>query len=292
MKLTYQSEVGELQSVILKHPEAAFRSNDEIEKQWQPLNYLSAPHFEAAMKEYLAFSAILERYGVQTYHLPEAADCGMDSIYTRDAAVVCNKGVILCNMGKAARGAEPQAQGQRYRELGIRILGRIAGEGRLEGGDLLWLNERTVAVGLGYRTNLAGIQQLRALLSGQDVSVIEVPLPHWQGPDDVFHLMSIISPLDKDLAVVYSPLMPVVFRQSLLEQGFELLEVTREEFDNMGCNILALGPRRCLMMAGNPALVTRLERAGVEVLQYEGREISLKGCGGPTCLTRPLLRKI
>jgi N-dimethylarginine dimethylaminohydrolase len=172
----------------------------------------------------------------------------------------------------------------------VPVLGSIQPSGRLEGGDLLWLGERSVAVGRGYRTNAAGIEQLHTLLGDLVDEVIAVALPHWRGPGDVFHLMSIISPIDRDLALVYSPLMSVPFREHLLERGMTLVEVPDDEFDTMGANVLALAPRRCLMLEGNPETRRRLERAGADVLTYPGREISLKGGGGPTCLTRPLGR--
>ena len=155
----------------------------------------------------------------------------------------------------------------------------------------MWLDERTIAVGRGYRTNAAGIEQLHALLGDSVDEVIAVALPHWRGPDDVFHLMSVISPIDRDLALVYSPLMSVPFRERLLERGMTLVEVPDDEFATMGANVLALAPRRCVMLAGNPKTRARLERAGAEVFEYDGQEISVKGGGGPTCLTRPLARQ-
>jgi N-dimethylarginine dimethylaminohydrolase len=159
----------------------------------------------------------------------------------------------------------------------------------LEGGDVVWFDDRTVAVGRGYRTNAEGIRQFAESL-GPAVGVIIVPLPHCRGPQDVFHLMSILSPVDEQLAVVYSPLMPVPFREWLLERGMRLVEVPEAEFESMGANVLALAPRRVVMLEGNPVTTARLEAAGVEVLTYGGSEISLKGGGGPTCLTRPLTR--
>ena len=150
--------------------------------------------------------------------------------------------------------------------------------------------DRTIAVGRGYRTNDEGIRQLQALV-GPHVRVVVVPLPHWRGAGDVFHLMSIISPVDRDLAVVYSPLMSVPFRELLLDRGIGLIEVPDEEFETMGANVLALAPRRCLMVDGNPRTRALLEQAGAEVLTYEGHEISVKGGGGPTCLTRPIDRE-
>jgi N-dimethylarginine dimethylaminohydrolase len=194
-------------------------------------------------------------------------------------------------MGKPARRDEPAALARHLAALGVPLLGAIEAPGVLEGGDVLWFDERTVAVGRGYRTNDEGIAQLRTLL-GPDVEAVVVPLPHYRGPSDVFHLMSILSPLDRDLAVAYSPLMPVPFREWLCTRGVTLVEVPDEEFDSMGANVLALAPRLALMLAGNPVTRARLERAGVRVLTYEGSEISVKGGGGPTCLTRALVRDV
>ena len=177
------------------------------------------------------------------------------------------------------------------RDAGVPILGAIGGQGRLEGGDVAWLGPRTLAVGRGYRSNDEGIEQLRTLLGDAIDELIVVPLPHAKGPDDVFHLMSILSPIDLDLALVYSPLMPVPFRETLLERGIRLVEVPDEEFESMGCNVLAVAPRRCLMLEGNPRTRSRLERVDAEVHVFEGEQISAKGAGGPTCLTRPLLRE-
>jgi N-dimethylarginine dimethylaminohydrolase len=195
-------------------------------------------------------------------------------------------------MGKPQRAGEPAMHEATLRALGCTIIGAIEAPGQLEGGDVIWLDERTVAVGRSYRTNDSGIAQLRALLGDSIDELIIVPLPHWRGAGDVFHLMSIVSPVDRDLAVVYSPLMPIPFRERLLERGITLVEVPEEEFDTMGANVLAIAPRRCVMVAGNPITRARLEAAGAQVFEYEGSEISLKGGGGPTCLTRPLERRM
>lgn len=222
--------------------------------------------------------------------LPRAENATLDSMYVRDASVMCDRGAILCRMGKEERGGEPAAQRAAFDAAGVPIAGAIEAPGTLEGGDVVWLDRQTLAVGRGYRTNDEGIRQLRSIV-GDSVEVFVVALPHWRGAGDVFHLMSIISPVDRDLAVVYSPLMPIPFRERLLERGISLVEVPDEEFGTMGANVLALGPRRCLIVAGNPRTRALLERAGAEVFEYAGREISLKGGGGPTCLTRPLDRQ-
>ena len=201
------------------------------------------------------------------------------------AVIVLQQGVVLCNMGKAARAGEPAALGAYFQSLGLPVLGAISGEGHLEGGDVVWLDERTLAVGQGYRSNAEGLRQLRALLGQAVDEVIAVPLPHWTGPDDCLHLMSNLSPVDRDLAVVYSRLLPVPFRQELLARGFRLVEVPDAEYDSMACNVLAIAPRQCVMPAGNPLTQARLEAAGARVWTYPPSDISIKGSGGPTCLT-------
>jgi N-dimethylarginine dimethylaminohydrolase len=285
----FQSDVGRIERVLLKHARSALVDPEAVARQWKSLNYLDAPDFDAACRESDAFAQLLGGLGVDVVWTG-ADDNGLDSIYVRDASVVCDRGAILCSMGKAARRTEPAALADDYATLGVPVVGRIQGEGRLEGGDFTWLGPRTAAVGEGYRTNREGIAQLEALLADTVDELLVVPLPHWKGPADVFHLMSVISPLDDDLALVYSPLLPVPFRNTLLERGFELVEVPDEEFDSMGCNVLAVAPRVAVAMDGNPETRRRMEAAGVAVHTYAGAEISAKGCGGPTCLTRPLER--
>lgn len=290
--ITAQSETGRITEIALKHASDAFRSGAAVAAEWHALNFTAPPEFALAVEEYERLLQLLHTTGAVVHMLPPADGVGLDSIYVRDASVVCDRGVILCGMGKPQRAGEPAAQEAALRAFGYPILGSIRPPGRLEGGDVVWLDERSVAVGRGYRTNDAGIEQLRALLGDAIDTLIVVPLPHWRGPGDVFHLMSIVSPIDRDLAVVYSPLMPVPFRELLLERQIALVDVPDDELDSMGANVLAIAPRRCVMVAGNPVTRARLEKAGAEVLEYDGLEISLKGGGGPTCLTRPLSRVI
>jgi N-dimethylarginine dimethylaminohydrolase len=284
------SEFGTITTLVVKHAQTAFVSDEAIAGEWQDLNFTAAPVFRRAVEEYNDFLEFVSASGATVHQLPAADGVGMDSIYVRDASIVSARGVILCKMGKPQRAGEPAAQESALRALGMPILGAIEGEGRLEGGDVVWIDARTIAVGRGYRTNDAGIAQLRVLLGDSIGEPIVVPLPHWRGAGDVFHLMSIISPVDRDLAVVYSPLMPVPFREVLIDRGLALVEVPEREFDSMGANVLAIAPRRCVMVAGNPVTRARLEKAGADVVEYNGREISLKGGGGPTCLTRPIAR--
>jgi N-dimethylarginine dimethylaminohydrolase len=275
---------------VLKHARDAFRSPSDIAAEWQALNFTAPPDYGRAVDEYERLLDLLRTSGAAVHMLPQSGGVGLDSIYVRDASVVCDRGLILCNMGKPQRLGEPAAQEAAIRALGYTVVGSVRNPGRLEGGDVLWLDERTLTVGRGYRTNDEGIAQLRTLVADSIDELVVVPLPHWRGTGDVFHLMSIVSPVDNDLAVVYSPLTPVPFRERLLDRGIGLVEVPDEEFDSMGANVLTIAPRRCVVVAGNPVTRGRLEKAGVEVLEYEGREISGKGRGGPTCLTRPLRR--
>lgn len=274
---------------VLLHPAAHAFSASRVEQQWRTLNFTAPPDVGRALGEYAEFRALLEGAGTQVEELPANADLTLDAIYSRDASVVSPRGVILCRMGKPARRHEPHAHAAVYEQMGMAVVGTIEPPGQLEGGDVLWLDEHTAVVGRGYRTNDAGIAQFKKL-AGESVDVQVVPLPHYRGPADVFHLMSIISPVDASLAVAYSPLMPVPFREWLLDRGVQLVEVPPDEFDAMGGNVLAIAPRRCVMVDGAPATRARLEAAGAEVSVYRGLEISLKGGGGPTCLTRPLSR--
>jgi N-dimethylarginine dimethylaminohydrolase len=283
-------DAGPWSHILVRHARDAFANDATIARQWRALNFTAAPDWRKAVEQYERFLELLTGSGAPVVSCSGRSEhLTLDSIYVRDASVMCAAGAILCQMGKPQRAAEPAALADTYRTLGVPIVGAIEVPGRLEGGDLAWLGPRIAAVGRGYRTNDEGIRQLRVLLGDTIDELIVVPLPHHRGPGDVFHLMSIISPVDHDLAAVYSPLMPVPFRERLLDLGYRLVEVPDHEFASMGANVFALSPGRALMVAGNPDTRAALERAGAEVLVYEGSEISLKGGGGPTCLTRPLL---
>ncbi|MCP4584220.1 MAG: amidinotransferase [candidate division Zixibacteria bacterium] len=291
MKYGSQSEVGRIKSILIKHPRDAYKSPENIDSQWPDLNYTAAPDYEKALADYEKFEDLIKKITSDIHYLPQNENAGLDSVYTHDPVVITDHGAILCNMGKAARSGEPSATGDYLDKSGVPILGEINGEGRLEGGDIVWLDQKTLVVGQGYRTNADGIDQLRKLTGEFVEDFIVVPLPHWHGPDECLHLMSFISPIDYDLAVVYSRLMPVPFRQYLLNRGIKLIEVPDDEYDSMACNILAVAPRQCVMLAGNPKTKALLEAESVEVWQFDGAEICLKGAGGPTCLTRPIWRE-
>jgi N-dimethylarginine dimethylaminohydrolase len=286
-----QTMVGELRGVIVKRPAEAFIDQATVNAQWQALNYFGQPDFDLAAAQHAQFVQLLNGAGAEVVHLPHTADTGLDSVYVHDpVAAVCTRGAILANMGKPLRRGEPAALATVFQQLNVPVLGQINGEGMIEGGDVVWVDERSVAVGEGYRSNAEGIRQLRALLGEAVDEVIAVPLPHWTGPDDCLHLQSFISLLNHKLALVYSRLMPVPFRQALLARGFTLIEVPDSEYDSMACNVLAVAPRKVIAVAGNPITQSRMEAAGVDVMTYAGSDISLKGAGGPTCLTRPFWR--
>lgn len=286
---TFQSETGRLRRVVVKHPAEAVGSQAAADAQWAELGWRGRPDYGRMCREADAFIALMRERGVEVLRLPRDEGTGMDSVYVRDASVVTDRGVILGAMGKAARVGEPAAQERAFEAWEIGIRGRIAGEGRLEGGDCVWLDRGTLLVGRGYRTNAEGIRQLRTLLE-PEVTVVEVPLPHFRGPGDVFHLMSMLSPVDTDAALVYSPTLPVPFREHLLDRGLRLIETVETEYDALGPNALALEPGVALVCGGAPETARRLEAAGVEVISWRGLEISVKGSGGPTCLTRTLER--
>jgi N-dimethylarginine dimethylaminohydrolase len=283
------SEVGRIKEIALRKPEQAFVNQEKVNRQWRDLSYTERPSYSKAVSEYNYFVSLIRDYNPDIHFLPAAEELTLDSLYVRDALILCPDGVVLCNMGKQQRRYEPIVAGTFLESLDIPVLGSITGSGYIEGGDVVWLDGNTVAVGRTYRTNDEGIAQFKSFLN--DVEVISVPLPHYRGSSDVFHLMSILSPVDCDLAVVYSPLMPIPFREFLIDRGIQLIDVPDHEFETMGCNILAVSPRECIMLKGNPETSHVLQQAGVKVSEYQGQEISIKGQGGPTCLTRPLVRE-
>jgi N-dimethylarginine dimethylaminohydrolase len=289
LDVTLQSDVAPLRRVVLKHARDAFVSAASIDEQWASLDWLAAPDLDAACRESDAFAALFESLGVAVEWLP-ADDAGLDSIYVRDPALVSDAGVVLARMGKPARATEPAPLGRGLARLGLHVRGQIEAPGTFEGGDVVWLSRDTLVVGRGKRTNADGIAQVVAMLPGVDI--LTLPLPEWDGSGDVFHLMSALSPLAENLALVYPPLLPGTFLTELRARGFTLVEVPASELDTQGPNVLAVAPRVAVALEGNPETKRRMEAAGVEVHTYRGDEISKKRCGGPTCLTRPLEREV
>lgn len=276
----------------MKSAAVAFISQEVVEREWNALNYIGKPDIFKANEEYAEFEKVIKSSGAEVHHFPLDRSVSMDSLYCRDASIATDRGMILCNMGKGTRKNEPEAQRKSFEINKIRILGSILPPATVEGGDVAWLDSTTLAVGHTYRTNEEGIRQLKALVEPGGVNLLVAQLPHYKGPGDVFHLMSIFSPVDHNLAVVFSPLMPVIFRNELLSRGFELVEVPEDEFESMACNVLALSARSCVMVSGNPETKAALTNKGCVVLEYAGTNISVKGGGGPTCLTRPIIREV
>jgi dimethylargininase len=281
-----QSMVAPLRRVLVKRPEDSFAVADPA--AW---HYAGRPDLETARREHGELARILAAAGAEVVDHPEPQPGRADAIYVFDPALVTERGAIILRMGKVLRQGEEQVMARRLAALGIPVLSTLEGEARAEGGDLLWLDRATLAAGQGFRTNREGLRQLRAALEPLGVEVLPVELPFWTGPDACLHLLSLVSLVDDDLAVVYPPLLPVSFWRLLRDRGIQLIEVPEAELPTQAPNVLALAPRKCLMLEGNPVTRQRLEAAGCEVLTYRGQEISLKAEGGPTCLTRPLWRQ-
>jgi len=280
-----QSMVDPLRRVLVKRPDKAFAVDDPA--AW---HYAGQPDLEVAQQEHDALVSILREAGAEVLYHDELQHDRADAIFVHDPAIVTDHGAIILRMGKDLRRGEEAAIARRFEELEVPIHYELHGEARAEGGDLLWIDHDALAVGQGFRTNEEGLRQLREALEPLGATVIPVPLPYYGGPDACLHLMSLISLVDCDAAVICLPLLPVPFWQYLTKRSFRFIEVPHEEFESMGTNVLALAPGKCLMLEGNPITRRRLEEAGCEVFTYKGNEISLKAEGGPTCLTRPILR--
>jgi dimethylargininase len=276
-----QSMTGALRRVLVRSPRA------EDLHGWQTCGWRAEPDPAGIAREHEAFCSLLADAGAEVVFAESGADGNPDAIYTYDPALVADEGALLLNPGKECRRPEVDAMAEDFERAGIPVAGRLREHESAEGGDCCWLDARTLLAGCGYRTNAAGIARLRELLP--EVEVVAFDLPHWHGRDEVMHLLSLISPLAPDLAVVYEPLLPTRLAQLLEARGVELVPVPDEEFESLGSNVLALAPRVALAVEGNQRTRERMEHAGVEVLTYRGEELS-KGDGGPTCLTRPLLR--
>lgn len=279
-----------LRRVVVKPPEAAYQSQEQIDREWRPLGYSTAPHLEQAIYEHRSLVSLLERQGVEVLKLPSDSHTGLDSIYAHDPFFVIEEGAIVLNMAKPARRNEMRSVASALRTWGIPIIAELRDEQHVEGGDLIWLDDKTLIVGRGYRTNAKGVSALIQILKPRGISVVEVHLPHWHGSNEVLHLGTFMSLLDENLAVAYMPLVPVPLIELFAERGIELVPVPYEEHLTQGSNILAIAPRHVIMVAGNPITKQLLEHTGCTIFEFDGQEICIKGMGGPTCLTRPLWR--
>lgn len=290
MRYNSNNMVNTLKSVLMSHPKYSFVSNKKIQKEWENLNYLSPPNFVKANKEFDHLVELIKSFGVDIHFIKNKNELSLDSLYIRDSSIITNHGAIICRMGKKLRREETKSIKKFYIENNVPILGEVSNPGTIEGGDIIWIDDKTIAVGEGYRTNISGINQIKKMLSSFNIKIITVPLPHWKGPDECLHLMSLISPVDTNLYVVYKKLLPVSFINLLLDKNIGLIDIPEEEYNSMACNILAISPRVCIMLNNNPKTKNALDKENVKVFGFSGDDISIKGSGGPTCLTRPLYR--
>lgn len=277
--------VEPLRRVLVRRPDEVFAAADPA--AW---HYRTRPDMAAAQEEHDALVTLLRESGAEVIPHDQPTTRSADAIYVHDPAIVTNAGAILLQMGKSLRKDEPQAIGAALAAAGIPMYRQLTGAARAEGGDLVWIDERTLAAGVGFRTNAEGVRQLEAALSPLDVAVVALPIPAPPDREACLHLMSFFSMLDRDLAVVHPPSLPPELAELLEARGVQCVAVAEQEIETMAPNVLAVAPRDCIMLEGSPLTRRRLEAAGCRVRTYRGLEISLNAEGGPTCLTRPVLR--
>ena len=277
-----ESMVAPLRQVLVKRPGEAFgRAYDDSAH-----GFLHPVDLDEARRQHEELCGILAGLGVRVHEL--GAECSSpDLVYTFDPSLVTSEGAVLLRPGKPTRLGEERLHERWMGEHDIPIAGRIEPPGTVEGGDTLWLRPGVLCIGRSLRTNAGGAAQLAELVSGE-VRVFDVP--YAGGPVECLHLLSVISPVADDLAVVYLPLLPAGLYELLREMGFALVAVPEEEFPTLGCNVLTVRPGVVVVADGNPVTRRALEARGCEVHAFPASEIGVNGSGGPTCLTRPILR--
>ncbi len=277
-----------LRRVVMRKPDAAMKHADA--QEW---HYGKGFDAAKAAAQHAVLAGIIAGRGAEIHWLADADDRLSDSIFTRDPSIVTHAGAVLLNMGKRLRKAEPALHKAKFEALGIPIIGAIKEPGTVEGGDTIWLDDRTLVVGRGIRTNQDGIDQLAAIVSPHGVSVVSFDLPLWDGEDACLHLMSMISPLADDLYLVHAPLLPVALYQLVKSRGIKLIVAPADEFaasNGLSLNVLATGPRDVIMVAGFPKTKAAMEAAGCTVATFEADALCIACEGGPTCLTGPVWR--
>ena len=282
--------VGPLQRVLVCSPRIAGWNQPDRIAHWGGLGFHHAPAFEQAQLQHNALLSELKNARAEVVELPQDDRLSLDAVYAHDASLPTDLGLILMRPGKANRVAEAQHQRAYCEVLGIPTLGTITAPGTTEAGDILWIDSKTLLIGRGYRTNAAGIEQMRTLLAPLGVEVLSAPLPFGPGPSACLHLMSLISLLDEQTALVDLPWLAVETVELLKSRGFKFIQIDNSERDTLACNVLALGEKRLLAIEENHNTNNRLRGAGFDVRTFPGSEICINGSGGPTCLTRPLLR--
>lgn len=287
--LAVNSMVGPLRRVLVCSPHSAGWDTPGQSSEWQKLGFLRRPDFGTAQAQHHELCRQLQEVA-EIMQLPPASDLSLDAVYAHDSSLPTDYGVIIMNPGKANRRPEARRHEELYRKLGTPVLGEIRGPGTTEAGDIVWLNSRTLLVGSGYRTNPAGIAQLRSLLTPKGVEVLTAPLPYGPGPTACLHLMSLISLLDEHSALVDLPWLAVETVELLKARSYKFVEIDASERDTLACNVLSLGNKRLLALEENPKTNAKMHVAGFDVRTFPGSELCINGSGGPTCLTRPLLR--
>lgn len=282
--------VGPLQRVLVCSPRSAGWNQPEKFAAWRELGFHHAPDFAIAQAQHDALCRELQTAGAELLELPAASELSLDAVYAHDASLATDFGLIVLRPGKENRVVEGQQQAAFARKSGIPIFGEMTAPGTAEAGDMIWLDAKTLLIGHGYRTNTAGIQQMRAMLAPKGVEVLSAPLPYGPGPTACLHLMSLISLLDEQTAIVDLPWLAVETVELLRARGFQFIEIEYSERDTLACNVLALGNKRLLAIEENRRTNDRMRAAGFDVRTFPGSELCINGSGGPTCLTRPLLR--
>lgn len=284
------SMVGRLDRVMVCSPRTAGWDDPSRAARWKELGFLHAPDSAVAQSQHEQLSRILEDAGAEVLQMGGSASLTLDAVYAHDASLPTDFGVILMHPGKANRVSEGRAQNDLLATVQIPVLGEVTAPGNTEAGDIVWLDRHTLLVGHGYRTNPAGIAQIRAMLKPHGVEVLTAPLPYGPGPSACLHLMSLISLLDENTALVDLPWLAVETVELLKSRGYRFIEIDSSERETLACNVLSLGEKRLVAIEANTKTNARLRQAGFEVFTFPGSEICINGSGGPTCLTRPLLR--
>jgi N-dimethylarginine dimethylaminohydrolase len=284
------SMVGKLQRVLVCSPRTAGWNQPELAAHWTELGFHHAPDFTSAKSQHDALCHELKSADVEVIELPTAHNLSLDAAYAHDASLATDQGMIIMRPGKPNRIAEGSHHASFCETLDIPILGTITQPGTTEAGDILWLDSKTLLIGHGYRTNAAGIRQMRDLLAPHAIEVISAPLPYGPGPAACLHLMSLISLLDDRTALVDLPWLAVETVELLKSRGFKFIEIDPSERDTLACNVLALGNNRLLAIEENHKTNAHLRQAGFDLRTFPASELCINGSGGPTCLTRPLLR--
>ena len=284
------SMVGKLHRVMVCSPRTAGWDDPSRLARWEELGFLHAPDFVVAQSQHEQLCGILEDAGAEVIQMAPSSSLTLDAVYAHDASLPTDFGVIVMHPGKANRVVEARAQRDFLATGGTRMLGEVTAPGNTEAGDIVWLDSRTLLVGHGYRTNPGGIAQLRDMLKPHGVEVLTAPLPYGPGPSACLHLMSLISLLDENTALVDLPWLAVETVELLKARGYRFIEIHYSERDTLACNVLSLGEKRLVAIEANAKTNAGMREAGFEVLTFPGSEICINGSGGPTCLTRPLLR--